>query len=284
MRFAVVALVALALAGCGSAAGSSLEDAAEATGAETSRVDIAYRIAATKDEKEYVFRSTGLLDYPGERAAFTTSDPFYGEGVDLKEVRMIGQTAYWRWTIKGKTYWMKQDPVEKNGDPAELLIPSPGTPTKPTDVLNRVLLASEGNLELGKEDVRGETTTRYRARVNLKELVKQVPANDRPPDELRRQFGGPVPVDLWIDGESRLRKIVITRPVMNGSDDPDAPVVTMTVELYDYGVEVDVQPPEGELISEEELNQLTDGFGLVTEEGGEAEACEPQGQCENKKP
>lgn len=187
MRLAVVALVALALAGCGSATGSSLEDAAEATGAETSRVDIAYRIAATKDEKEYVFRSTGLFDYPGERAAFTTSDPvpFFGEGVELKELRMLGRTAYWRWTIKGKDYWMKQDPVEKSGDPAELLIPSPGTPTKPTDVLDRVLRASEGNLELGKEDVRGETTTHYRARVSLKELVKQVPANDRPSEELR---------------------------------------------------------------------------------------------------
>lgn len=94
-----------------------------------------------------------------------------------------------------------------------------------------------------------------------------------------------IPVDLWIDGESRLRKIVITRPATNGTDDPDAPVATMTVELYDYGVDVDVQPPEGELISEEELDQLTDGFGLVTEEGGEAEACEPQGPCrEDKKP
>jgi hypothetical protein len=288
MRLAVIAVAALSLAGCGSATTSSLEDAAEATGAETSRVEIVYRFAAPKDGKEYVFRSTGLFDYPGERAVFTTSDPvpFFGEGVELKELRMLGQTAYWRWAVKDKTYWMKQHPAEKSGDPAELLIPSPGTPTKPTDVLTRVLLASEGNAELGEEDVRGETTTHYRARVNLKDLVKQIPADDRPREELVQQFGGPVvPVDLWIDSESRLRKIVIARPAIDRSDGANRPATTMAVELYDYGVEVDVQPPEGELISEQEFIELTGDFGLTVEEAGEEEACEPQGVCsEDKKP
>jgi hypothetical protein len=130
-------------------------------------------------------------------------------------------------------------------------------------------MASEGNEELGKEDIRGEETTHYRARVNLEELVKQVPANERPPDELMQQFGGPViPVDVWIDGESRLRKIVISRPKI-AEDDFSGPVLTRTVELYDYGVEVDVQPPEGELISEEEFMELTGDSVTVTVGEGE---------------
>jgi hypothetical protein len=195
--------------------------------------------------------------------------PFFGEDFQLREIRLIGQTAYWRWALKGKTYWMKQSPLRKSGDPAELLIPGPGTPTKPTDVLTRVLMASEGNEELGQEDIRGEQTTHYRARVNLEELVKQVPANERPPDELMQQFGGPViPVDVWIDGESRLRKIVIRRPKI-AEDDFSGPALTRTVELYDYGVEVDVQPPEGELISEEEFMELTGDSVTVTVGEGE---------------
>jgi hypothetical protein len=271
MRLAVVALFALALAACGSEMGSSLEEAADATGAETSRVDFVYRAEDTETEKEFVFRSTGLFDYPGERGVMTTSDPlpFFGEDFQLREIRLIGQTAYWRWALTGKTYWMKQSPLRKSGDPAELLIPGPGTPTKPTDVLTRVLMASEGNEELGQEDIRGEQTTHYRARVNLEELVKQVPANERPPDELMQQFGGPViPVDVWIDGESRLRKIVISRPKI-AEDDFSGPVLTRTVELYDYGVEVDVQPPEGELISEEEFMELTGDSVTVTVGEGE---------------
>jgi hypothetical protein len=271
MRLAVVALFGLALAGCGSGMGSSLDEAAEATGAETSRVDLVYRVEDTETEKEFVFKSTGLFDYPGGRGVMTTSDPlpFFGEDFQLREIRLIGQTAYWRWALKGKTYWMKQSPLRKSGDPTELLIPGPGTPTKPTDVLTRVLMASEGNEELGKEDIRGEETTHYRARVNLEELVKQVPANERPPDELMQQFGGPViPVDVWIDGESRLRKIVISRPKI-AEDDFSGPVLTRTVELYDYGVEVDVQPPEGELISEEEFMELTGDSVTVTVGEGE---------------
>jgi hypothetical protein len=275
MRLAGVALLALVLAGCGSATGSSLEDAAEATGAETSRVEMVYRVEDNETEKELVFRSTGVFDYPGERAVMMTSEsvPFYGKDVELREVRLIGQTAYWRWVIKGKTYWMKQSPVRQSGDPAEVLVPGPGTPTKPTDVLNRVLLASEGTEKLGKEQVRGEETTHFRAGVNLNELVKQMPADQRLPDDLLWQFGGPVfPVDIWIDGDSRLRKIVISRPA-TADDDRRTSGLTTTVELFDYGVEVDVEPPPAdELISEKEFDELTGSSdGVIVEESGEGE-------------
>jgi hypothetical protein len=275
IRLAVLVGLAAVLAGCGSASGSSLEEAADATAAETSRVEMTYRIEDTEAKKELVFRSTGVFDYPGERAVMTTSDPvpFYGKDVELKEIRLIGQTAYWRWVVKGKTYWMTQSPVEKSGDPAELLVPGPGTPTKPTEVLTRVLLASEANRTLGQEDVRGEVTTHYRARVNLKELVNQVPAAERPPKEYARQWGGPVvPVDIWIDGDSRLRKIVIQRPRIDERDF-GSPASTMTVELYDYGVEVDVQPPDGELISGDEFDELVGDSMTVTV--GEGEEVKP---------
>lgn len=278
MRLAGLALIALALVGCGSASESSLEDAVEATGAETSRVEIVHRTGPSEGEKEFMFRSSGLVDYPGERAVSTFSDPvpFYGEDVELLEARLIGQAAYWRWVFKGKTYWVKQDPAEKSGDPAEFLIPGPGTPTKPTDVLTRVLLASEVNEKIGTEDIRGEETTHYRARVNLNELVKQMPESERPPVELREQFGGPVvPVDLWIDSDSRLRKIVISRPARTEGS-VRGPAWTTTVDLYDYGVEVDVEPPEGELISDEEFNELAGESQTVTvEESGEGEVRKP---------
>jgi hypothetical protein len=277
IRVALVAITTVLVVGCGSATGSGLDDSAEATSAETFRVEMVYRVDETETDRQFVFRSTGVFDDPGERGVMTTSDPvpFYGEGVELREMRLIGQTAYWRWVVKSKTYWMKQSPVEKSGDPAELLIPGPGTPTKPTEVLTRVLLASEENRHLGKEEVRGEETTHYRARVNLKELAKQVPADERPPQELARQWGGPVvPVDIWIDGDSRLRKIVIQRPRIKESDF-ESPALTTTVELYDYGVEVDVQPPGGQLISDKEFSDLVGESETVTVSEGGEEATKP---------
>src|SRR5918995_5684440 len=53
MRLAGLALIALALMGCGSASESSLEDAVEATGAETSRVEIVHRTGPFEGEKEF---------------------------------------------------------------------------------------------------------------------------------------------------------------------------------------------------------------------------------------
>ena len=72
-------------------------------------------------------------------------------------------------------------------------------------MLTRVLMASEENKELGSEDIRGAETTHYRARVDLKKLVQQLPPRDRPDDDLTELWGERfVPVELWIDEDSRL--------------------------------------------------------------------------------
>jgi hypothetical protein len=271
-RIAGIALLAVLLAGCGSTTESSLEGAAESTAAETSRVQMRYSVPATETEKGYKADASGLFDYPGERAILTTSESvsLYGEGVELTEMRLIGRAAYWRWVVRGKTHWMKQDPVVRSGDPSELLMPGPGTPTKPTDVLTRVLLASDEHEKLGKEDVRGEETTHYRARVNLAKLVRQLPAGERPQGDVSGFWGASeVPVDIWIDGESRLRRLEITRPRTEENAG-----LTATLELYDYGVEVDVQPPpEDELISQDEFEELV-GPLLTSDDGAVVEVCE----------
>lgn len=276
MRPLLLALACAALLGCGSASGSTLGDVAEATSAETSRVEMSYHIAASDEAKDYDFRAEGVFDYPNERGAMTAAGwaPFFGDKVELKEFRLLGRAGYTRWEVKGKTYWLKQVPVEMSGDPAELLIPGPGTPTQPTEVLMRVLRASDENEELGKEDVRGVETTHYRARVNLKELVNQLSPDERPEGDVEPRRGlNVVPVELWIDNESRLRRIEITYPAHD-----ENPEQTMSVELFDYGVEVDVgPPPEAETISQAEFDKLTaDSKSTYTLEPREAEPVTPE--------
>jgi hypothetical protein len=268
-------MLVVLLAGCGGASGSSLEDAAEATGAETFRVDFVYRFDETAPDREFVFRSTGVFDDPGERGTMTTSGPvpFYGKGVELKEMRLIGSTAYSRWVVKGKTYWMEQRPVERSDDPVGFLIPGPGTPTKPTDVLTRVVLASDENQRLGREDVRGTETTHYRARVSVEKLIQLLPEADRSSAERHARLTDLrfVPVELWIDEESRLRRITID--YREGDDS----AMTMTAELFDYGIEVDVEPPDAKVISEEEFNELAGSSETLTvEESGEGEVVVPE--------
>jgi hypothetical protein len=284
MRLAGAVLLAAVLTGCGGATGSSLEDAADATAADTSRFAMTYHFAARPGEEEAAFSVEGAFDYPNERGVMTVSDefPFLEEGMSLKEFRLLGRTGYTRWIVKGKTYWVKEHEPETSGDPIEQLIPFPGTSTKPTDVLTRVLETSEQNEVLGQEDVRGAETTHYRARVSVAKLIEQLPEVDRPKGDFAESWGGPfVPVDLWIDDDSRLRRIAIHQ---REDAEHGNPAMTLTANLYDYGVEVDVEPPPpDETISQDEFNKLTSvGEGWTSDSSsGEVEAVKPEEVCES---
>jgi hypothetical protein len=249
----LVALVglALALAGCGSASEATLDDAAEATSAETSRFEMRVRYSGPSVKISDELKASGAFDYPNGRAAMTVSGPFpfLGDDVSLKEVRLIGRTTYMRWIVKDKQHWIKDEAEETSTNAQELLIPFPGSPTTPTDVLQRVLAAGDEIAVLGTEDVRGEETTHYRARVDLKKL-----SSVENSQEVLEIWGGRfVPVELWIDDDSRLRRITIDRAAARRGE-------TTTVELYDYGVQVDVEPPTEELTSQEEFDKLLDEF------------------------
>jgi LppX_LprAFG lipoprotein len=278
MRLAAAVLLAAVLAGCGSTTGSSLEEAADATAADTSRFEMSYRFAPPPGERAATFGAEGLFDYPNERGVMTVSDEFppYDEEITLEEFRLVGRTGYTRWTVKGKSYWVKEPAPQTSDDPLERLIPFPGRSTKPTDVLERVLRASEKNEVLGDEDIRGADTTHYRARVSVAKLVEQIPPTDRPGEDTAGWWGRFLPVDIWIDDESRLRRITIRQP--EGAEEGN-PAMTMTVELYDYGVEVDVEPPAEGTISQEEFDRLT-SVGTGWPEEGEGEQISPEEVCQ----
>jgi LppX_LprAFG lipoprotein len=273
---AAAALVVLLLAGCGGTA-ASLDDAAEATSAETARLEMDWGMTGGPPEANFAMKARGVFDFPNERAAMTVSGEMkvFGEDVAFEDFRLIGKTGYTRWLIKGKAYWVQTDESDSSDDPTDLLLPLPGTSTKPTDVLARVLAASDETEEIGHEEIRGTDTTHYRARVDVKKLAKQLPPEDRPDEG---DIWGPrfVPVELWIDDENRLRRITTVE-----KDDDDPVTMTMTVELYDYGVEVDVEPPEGEVLTEEEFEKLEGSpFHFETEsEAGEGEPLSPDEVC-----
>lgn len=264
MRIVALVGLAVALTGCGSASGPSLEDAAEATSAETSRFEMHVRYLGPAMKSLGEMKASGAFDYPNERAAITVSGefPFLGDEVDMKEVRLIGRTTYMRWIVKDQEYWIKDVADETVSDPNELLIPFPGSPTKPTDVLERVVAAGDEIEVLGTEDLRGVKTTHYRARVDVKKLS----SGQEGQEEVLDIWGGRfVPVELWIDDDSRLRRITITRA---SNEDGE----TTSVELFDYGVSVDVEPVAAEeLTSQEEFDKLIDPyFQLVPGESTEA--------------
>jgi hypothetical protein len=253
IRFAGAVLLAAALAGCGSVSSADLERSADATAAETSRFELSFHVKGIElnKDRDFKFVASGLFDYPNERGLMRMDESDPSEDELPTEFRLIGKTGYERWVFDGKTYWEKDEEVETSDDPSELLVPYPGGPTKPTDVLRRVLMASDETKELGDEDVRGVETTHYRAKVDGRKLLQQMERADKlhTPEEVwgDRFF----PVELWIDEESRVRRIRLAE----GADANESTV--MTIEFFDYGVDVDVEPPPADqVISQKELERL----------------------------
>jgi hypothetical protein len=109
----------------------------------------------------------------------------------------------------------------------------------PSKSLELLRAAQRDFREVGSETVRGVATTHYRGTVDLKRLAETAPANVR--ESYRRviELSGQsrVPVDVWIDGESRTRRMRYEQRMPDGSS------MEFTQEYYDFGAEVDVTPP-----------------------------------------
>lgn len=139
-----------------------------------------------------------------------------------------------------------------------------------------------------REQVRGTVTTHLRAEISYEEMVEAQgldlrerftsdPQLAEVPDDvfepalaaIRRM---PVQLDVWVDDQTRLRrmKVVIdiagmiraVREAMDVSDpQPGTATMTISLELYDYGVPVDLEIPELE-------PELPGPPGLGAEEAG----------------
>jgi hypothetical protein len=123
----------------------------------------------------------------------------------------------------------------------------------PSQLLDYLRATSSEIEDVGEEDVRGEPTTHYRARIDLDKVPEQAPEDARAAvrasvDVLKQRLGSStLPVDVWLDGEGRVRRF---RQAISaeGSD------VELTIELFDFGTDVDVAvPPENDTVDLAEL-------------------------------
>ncbi len=88
-----------------------------------------------------------------------------------------------------------------------------------------------------------------------------------------------MPVDIWIDGDNRLRRITMEQKEEDST-------LSTRFDLFDYGVDVEVeQPPADNVISQEAFEKLTaDSEGPYSLRAGEGEVVTPEepGQPGNK--
>jgi hypothetical protein len=114
----------------------------------------------------------------------------------------------------------------------------------------RMLTASSGAHVTGSERIRGVQTTRYAFNIDFKKL-----AHDNKAFKQLTDATGSVtaPAEAWIDARGRVRRLAVT---MTMGAKLGAPMtMSMTEDLYDFGVHVDVTPPSDDAVVD--LSSLT---------------------------
>jgi hypothetical protein len=210
-RLALVAVVAFAVGAvaCGGVENepnlAAAVERTESTG--SSRFEI--RGHETVDDERNTIACEGEADYARERLEVECD---YGDLGQL-ELIAIGATTYWRGTAAvgfglAGPGWTR----DEGGEVARELSP---------DRLLSMLRAASSQIErVGEEDVRDVASVRYRLDVACAKVEPQL------------ECEGTTPVDVWIDEEGLVRRIMLEDSAGSG-----------TFEFYDFGLQVDIEPP-----------------------------------------
>lgn len=229
MRRLLLLAATLVLAGCGGLSASQVLSAAQERTAEFETL----RFVVEGSSDEYRFAGRGAVDNRARRSQLSVD--LSGQG--KAELLLDGSVLYVR--VDGlrhapplPTPWVSADLETLGamlGDHLCKLIE--WAEDGPSRILEQLRAVGEVE-ELGRERVRGVETTRYRA------LVRPAgPAED-----------SAVPVDVWIDGDGLVRRL----RAAHGAHD-----VTVSVELFDFGADVAIEPPAPEQVTA--LDELLGG-------------------------
>ena len=270
---ALAALVAVVAAGCGAEEIDPRTAVAEAssntTNAGSSRLE--FSLAMTIAGQEIALTGNGEFDYAAQRGRLAYDMSSILEGIPGAPPGVFGdgmmelvydENAFYIGFPEGSAIeqelgsgkrWMRID-LGTLGDAAGFDLGAlMQLDQNPVDQLRLLQAASDEVEDLGREDVRGVETTHYRARVDFDRATDaaldqaDLPEGEREALErqlrdLQEQAGADatISMDVWLDDEGRLRRSTMEMAMVAEGEEL---TTQMTMELYDFGVEVDVEPP-----------------------------------------
>lgn len=225
----------MALVGCGSG------QAADGDGGtpDTARVEL----VMTRSDRDGRLVMSGSYDYRLRQGSVNVKF----EGIEdaetdpPTEVRFFGDRFYSKTAWLGNTYWVSDTEESGVGHIDQVVVPFAGGELDPQEAL-RVILARGKPEALGREDLRGASTTHYRVRLEPMDVSREL--KGRPLDV----EAGPLAADVWADDTERLRRIRIVEEES-----------TLTYDFFDFGVDVDVErPPSDQVLTPGEFDRMTE--------------------------
>lgn len=171
----------------------------------------------------------GVYDIDNGNSRFTV-----GVGERSLEVRTVDGTLYMKMpATEGEERWLAS-PVP-SGDAERGMLQ-----TDPTTYLDLFEAVASDIAEVGRERVRGVSTTHYRFEVDPTKL--ESPASPFGGDALSAAGIGTLPLDVWVDDDDLPRRIRMALGT-SGSD------IKVDIEMFDYGEPVDVEAPPEDLVT-----------------------------------
>lgn len=235
----------------------ALADAAAKTASLTS-ARVATEVAVTgASDGVQTFRGEGVFDFQRKQGTVTLDlEGVEGSGLPSTELVFQDYVVYYglpEGILPGGKRWLRLD-LQSLAESSSLDFGSlvQGAQADPSQYLLWLAALGPEAEELGEEEVRGVPTTHYRASVDLRRLETQAPEGREGEwqayvQSLATGLGTyEVPVEIWVDGEGYVRRLRQEYPVA-GSDGTIS--TTVTTELYDFGVEVDVQVPPADQVA-----------------------------------
>jgi hypothetical protein len=188
---------------------------------------------------------TGRLVYNGDwvtRGTMTVPDPGSSQPVRL-DFMQDGTVVYMRsskfGTLPEGREWMGLDFAL--GEDLDTSVPTGSDAHGELELLEKAGGAVE---KVGKENVRGVPTTRYRSRLGVAESAKRLReagAEDTP--AIVEKHASPLQLEAWIDGKGLVRRMRVfqLRPAPG-----EEKTIDMRTDFFDFGFEPEIELPDSD--------------------------------------
>lgn len=260
--------------GSGSAGDAVLVAAKKTTESGSSKIAMTAEFKAA--ETSFSMSGEGVFDYAGQagRMTFKLMGDEIPDAFSGYDMIFTAGVVYMKFPDEFSQYlpglkpWIKMD-LDELAKQSELNLPGFNSFTNqdPTSALAFMRGAKNVKAE-GKESIRGEITTHYSMTIDMKQATAEFPEDSRAAlqDLIDKTGLKEIPMDAWIDGDGRVRRMRFAMDlskigeVAGGIEAGQAGVMTIGMDLFDFGTEVDVSAPPADQTSDyAELAKLGSG-------------------------
>jgi len=114
----------------------------------------------------------------------------------------------------------------------------------------KMLMASSGARVTGTDRIRGIRTTRYAFQIDFERLLH----DNKALEQFKAVTGtSSIPAQAWVDAQGRIRRLNVQMSI--GAQLGTPMTMTMTEDLYDFGVNANIVPPPDSAVTD--LSNLT---------------------------